>query len=199
MIGPPGKRLQVILLDTRFFRSPLRKGDKRVGGPYYPDADPKKSMLGETQWRWLEQRFCDPADIRLVVSSIQFVASASGQECWSNLPGERERMLRLIRSTKAEGVIFLSGDRHWSEVSATNSQMPYPIYDVTCSSLNQLHARGTPTENRFRVIPTTFHRENYGLMTINWDTSDPTIAISIRDIQGISQINLNLSRSTLEF
>ena len=50
--GPRGKRLQVILLDTRYFRGPLKKGDRRVGGPYYPNDDKNITMLGEAQWKW---------------------------------------------------------------------------------------------------------------------------------------------------
>ena len=162
IFGPAGKRLQVILLDTRFFRSPLKKGERRVGGPYYPDDDADKTMLGDAQWRWLGEQLRQPAEVRLIVSSIQFVAQDAGQECWANLPLERERMLSLIRDTKAGGVVFISGDRHWSEVSASVEKTPYPIYDITCSSLNQLHPRGTPTDNRYRVSQTTYHRENYG-------------------------------------
>lgn len=197
ILGPDGKRLQIILLDTRYFRSPLKKGEKRVGGPYYPDDTAAKTMLGETQWRWLETQLRQPADIRLIVSSIQFAASAAGQECWANLPRERARMLDLLKSSKAEGVIIISGDRHWSEVSAIRDDVPYPIYDVTCSSLNQLHTRGTPTENRFRVNSKTYHRENYGVIKIDWNAADPLITISIRDIQGTPKIETVLTLQTL--
>ena len=54
VFGPAGKRVQIILLDTRYFRSPLKpapKGDPR--GPYLPTDDPTATMLGDTQWGWL--------------------------------------------------------------------------------------------------------------------------------------------------
>lgn len=195
--GPKGKRLQVILLDTRYFRSPLKKGPRRVGGPYYPDADPGKTMLGETQWRWLEELLRQPAEFRLIVSSIQFVPSDAGQECWANLPRERNRLLKLIESTRAEGIVFISGDRHWSELSMLADETPYPIYDVTCSSLNQLHERGTPTENLYRMEKPTYHRENYGLLTIDWDSPDPKLTFQIRDVKGKPVIEHEISRHEL--
>ncbi|MCS7465839.1 alkaline phosphatase family protein [Stieleria sp. ICT_E10.1] len=195
--GPEGKRLQVILLDTRFFRSPLKKGERRVGGPYEPDDDAEKSMLGDAQWRWLGEQLRQPADVRLIVSSIQFVAQDAGQECWANLPLERDRMLNLIRDTRADRVVFISGDRHWSEVSALVEKTPYPIYDITCSSLNQLHKRGTPTDNRYRVSESTYHRENYGLLTIGWQGDDPTLTFQIRDLERNPVIEQTLTLSDL--
>ncbi|MCA9140342.1 MAG: alkaline phosphatase family protein [Planctomycetales bacterium] len=197
VFGPAGKRVQVILLDTRYFRSPLKIGERRVGGPYYPDSTAGKTMLGEDQWHWLERQLQEPAEIRLIISSIQFVPSDSGQECWANLPRERQRMLNLINTTKANGVVFISGDRHWSEVSRTNNSAGYPIYDITCSSLNQLHSRGTPTANDFRVGTQTYHRENYGLLTIDWNGSNPVLAFSIRDLLGKPVIQQTISLGDL--
>lgn len=53
IIGPPGRSVQIILLDVRWFRSPLKITDQR-GAPgkerYLPDPDPAKTMLGDTQW-----------------------------------------------------------------------------------------------------------------------------------------------------
>jgi len=188
VFGPSGKRLQVIMLDTRFFRSPLKKGEKRVGGSWVPDEDPSKSMLGEAQWNWLEEQLLEPADVRIIASSIQFVAEDAGQETWSNLPTEKRRMLDLLKTTNAKGAIFISGDRHWSELSALSDDVPYRIYDFTSSSFNQLHGRGTPTANRFRFLPETYHKENYGVIRIDWDPPTPVATLEIRDLRGEVQL-----------
>jgi len=74
IIGPPGMRVQIILLDLRWFRSPLKASDHR-GAPgkerYVPDPDPAKTMLGPVQWTWLSGELRKPAEIRLIVSSTQ--------------------------------------------------------------------------------------------------------------------------------
>lgn len=195
--GPTGKRVQVILLDTRYFRSPLKRGEKRrVGGPYVPDDSPNKTMLGETQWQWLEEQLKAPAEFRIVATSIQCVAEDAGQETWSNLPKERDRFFKLITDTKAAGVILISGDRHWAELSKFDEGVPYAIHDLTSSSFNQLHARGTPTDNRFRVSPTTFHQENFGAITVDWK-ADPQITLEVRDMKGQPQITKSLKLSEL--
>lgn len=197
MLGPEGRRVQVLMLDTRYFRGPLKTGERRVGGPYYPEQDPSVPMLGEAQWEWLEAQLRKPAELRLIVSSIQFLAEAAGQETWSNLPGERRRLIDLISETGAAGVIFLSGDRHWSEFSRQDEGVPYPLHDFTSSSFNQLHPRGTPTENRWRFSETTWHRENYGLLAIDWEASPPAVTVSVRGLEGKTRLEHRLSLDEL--
>jgi alkaline phosphatase D len=89
VFGPPGRRVQVILLDTRFFRSALKPTDQR-GAPgkerYVPDPDPTKTMLGAAQWAWLAEQLTVPAELRLLVSSIQVVADGHGWERWGISP-----------------------------------------------------------------------------------------------------------------
>ena len=195
--GPPGREVQIILLDTRYFRSPLKRGDKRrTGGPYVPDPDPDKTMLGEAQWNWLEDQLRQPAALRIIASSIQFLATDAGQETWSNLPTERARMLKLLSETSAEHVIFLSGDRHWSEISRLDAGVPYPLYDITSSSLNQPHPRGTPTENAHRFSRTTIHKENFGMLLIEWGRT-PSVTMEIRDIVGELRIQHKIPLSQL--
>jgi len=194
--GEPGQRVQVILLDTRYHRSSLKTGERRVGGPYNPDDDPTKTMLGEEQWAWLERQLKQPADLRLIGSGIQIIAEAAGQETWSNLPHERKRLFDLIQKTQANGVILLSGDRHWSELSVESDLGPYPIYDLTSSSINQKHPRGTPTQNRFRALPTTWHEENFGKISINW--TDRQIEMQIVNAQGEVPIKKTLSLNDLQ-
>ena len=195
--GPAGKRVQVLLLDTRYFRGPLQKGNQRVGGSYVPTNDSSVPLLGQAQWKWLEQQLRAPAEVRILVSSIQCLAADAGQECWANLPHERRRLFQLIDRTEAEGLLIISGDRHWAELAAVTDEVPYPLYELTASSFNQLHPRGTPTANRNRADPRTYHRENFGSLTIDWTRSDPRLEFRILDLQGKTQIEKSLSLSEL--
>ena len=200
IVGPMGRRVQIILLDTRYFRGPLKKGPRRVGGPYYPNLDPAVPMLGEAQWKWLEAQLRQPTELRLIVSSIQFIAEAAGQETWSNLPGERQRMIDLIAETRANGVVFLSGDRHWADLSRLEqgeSGAPYPLYDLTSSSLNQPHKRGTPTDNRYRAVEKTYHQVNYGVIEVDWEAREPSVRFVIKDLQGAERIERVVLLKTL--
>ena len=65
------------MLDTRYFRSPLKPTDEmnaRGKERWIPDEDPSKTMLGDAQWAWLENELKRPAELRLIVSSIQVLS-----------------------------------------------------------------------------------------------------------------------------
>ena len=96
-----------------------------------------------------------------------------------------------------EPVLLISGDRHWAELSVESSASAYPIYDLTSSSLNQVHPRGTPTANRFRSQPTTYHRENFGAIRIDWEAVDPSIELQILDLAGEVKLGHTLRLSEL--
>jgi alkaline phosphatase D len=189
--GPEGKRTQVIMLDTRYFRSPLERVPKEQaaqGGTAVPTHDRSKTMLGEDQWQWLKGVLREPAELRLLVSSIQFAAEACGGESWANFPHEQRRMVDLIRETKANGVVVLSGDRHWCEMSCLTKDAPYPLYDLTASSLTQVHPRGTPTPNGNRILEKTYHLPNVGTLDVDWAAADPALTLRIVDVEGKTQI-----------
>jgi len=80
IFGPEGKRVQVIMLDTRWFRGPLRKmtkedvkearaKTKKKVGRYLPDDESDSSMLGDEQWAWLIEELKKPAELRLLVKT----------------------------------------------------------------------------------------------------------------------------------
>jgi alkaline phosphatase D len=194
--GPPGRRVQIILLDTRSFRSPLRRGDfPEDEGRYLPDASPEKTMLGAAQWKWLEEQLRRPAELRLVGSSIQVVPEEQKWEKWANFPHERQRLFEVVRRTAARGVIFLSGDRHLAELSATASGTPYPFFDLTSSGLNVANLRTVPHEpNRYRANQVNWS-DNFGLVEVNWSSADPLLSLQIRDAAGdiLFQRKLRLS------
>jgi len=182
IIDIDGNRLQFILLDTRFFRSELvKKAVREEGeGRYEPNNRKGSTILGDAQWTWLEEQLRKPADIRLIVSSIQVVPEDHAWECWNNFPHERKRLFNLIKSTKAEGVLFLTGDRHMAELSKlTNTPARYPLYDLTSSGLNMGRGGHWPEPNRHR-IGEQFFENNFGLVIIDW-AKDPRITLEVRD------------------
>ena len=197
--GPPGKRVQVIMLDTRYFRSDLKEKPVKVRneGPYLPNDDPNATILGEAQWAWLEKQLEVPAEFRLVVSSIQVVAEQHGWEKWMNIPKERERLFNLIKKTKANGVVFLSGDRHLAELSLLYDALEYPTFDLTSSGLNQGARFPRPFEQNQARVATMNWGDNFGLVTIDWSLPDPEISLQIRDVAGDIRIQQKISLSTL--
>ncbi len=200
VFGPEGRRVQVILLDTRWFRSVLKREEKDDGvpGPYVPNPDPAGTILGEAQWLWFAEQLRVPAELRIVASSIQVVAEDHGYEKWANLPRERAKLLRTLRASRATGVVFVSGDRHLAEVSMTDEgDLGYPVYDVTASALNRSSKSWRRYEaNRHRVATMNWG-DNFGVIEVDWAAADPAVRLQIRDSSGEVTINTKILLSTL--
>ncbi len=104
----------------------------------------------------------------------------------------------MIRSTSAKGVVFLSGDRHWCEMSRFSDGAPYPLYDLTASSMTQIHQRGTPTPNKNRLLPQTYHQPNVGTLDIDWTRPDVPLTLRILDVDGRARIEKMIQLSELQ-
>ena len=164
--GPAGKQIKVILLDARYHRGSKGRG----------------KILGRAQWRWLENELRDSrASLHLIVSGIQVIPMDHKYEKWANFPAARERLIQIIAKLKTPGVIFLSGDRHFAEISmAPDTAAGYPIYDVTSSGLTHSYLEYEGEPNRYRVGD-MFTDLNFGMIEIDWDAKPVSVDLQIRD------------------
>ncbi|MBL7817638.1 MAG: alkaline phosphatase family protein [Saprospiraceae bacterium] len=177
-IKTKGGTVKIIVLDTRYFRSDLTKSanpKRRYDANTYGEG----TMLGDTQWAWLTNELThSQADFNLIMSSVQVFSDEHGYEKWGNMPHEVDKLLNTIRTSKAKGVIILSGDRHISEFSKRNTEgVPYPLIDFTSSGLTHASEGNTSEPNRYRVgsiVP----KISYGLLL--FDFKNKTVRMQIR-------------------
>ncbi|WP_130287094.1 alkaline phosphatase D family protein [Aquimarina brevivitae] len=181
IIEKPGGSIKIILLDTRYFRSPLVR-DRQSGKRYQPTTDPSATVLGATQWQWLAKEIANNySDFMIIVSSIQYLSGEHEFESWSNFPKERNKMMALLEKHKARNVIFLSGDRHISEFSVYQPDgLSYPLVDFTSSGLTHDYTDFTGESNRHRVgkviaIP------SFGLLKFDLTTYQVTMEMRGKD------------------
>ncbi len=181
-VGPPGRRVQVLLLDDRWFRSPWRRTDQRDAPGrerYLPDADPGKTLLGEAQWAWLAQQLREPAQLRFIVSGIQVLATGHGWESWSLLPRERQRLFDTIAHAGAGGVVLLSGDRHFGAFYRETEGVPYPLVEMTASGWTHTWAGVREAgPNRLGEPYTGLH---FGVADIDWDRRELALGLVGQD------------------
>ena len=187
MLGPREKRIQLILLDTRYFRGTLveQKLTKKCPNTNYgKQLNPDVSLLGHAQWEWLSQELKRSAKLRIIVSSIQVIPDEHCWEKWSNFPLEKEKLFDLIAKSKAKGVLFISGDRHLAEVSTIkHNEIDYPIFEITSSGMNT-RMYGEGEQNRYRLSKDNFRENNYGLIEIHWEHSSPMLSLQLHNKAG---------------
>jgi alkaline phosphatase D len=183
LFGPAGKRVQVILLDTRWNLS--RPKAKAPNTEKHKLAAPvPATLLGAEQWKWLEQQLIEPADVRLIVSPLQVEADAAGTDGWASMPAARRRLYALLKETGANGVILLSGHRRGAAIYRNDKALSYPLYEVTSSSLNRPlpDTPAPPVEPDPARLQPLYHGANFGMINIDWQAK--TVGLEIRDETG---------------
>ena len=177
-----GISIQMIFLDTRFFRDALLPTDEK-GAPgkerYIPHTDTSLTMLGEGQWTWLQEQLDKEVDHKIIVTSIHFLAMGHGWEAWKTLPHERQRLIDLVDQSSSE-VLFISGDRHRGGLYQFSTQSGKVISEMTSSSLNLAFANDEE-DGPLRSGP-TFVQENYGEILLDKLTN--TLTVNLKDNQG---------------
>jgi len=198
------KTLQIILLDNRTFRSNLLEYSGGVNDDdrytysldYAPHTNSDSTLLGNEQWIWLEKELQKNADLRLICSGTQFGIEYNGYEAWANFPHEQQKFIDLIKQTNANGVVFLTGDVHYAEISKIEEEGIYPIYDFTSSGLSSTWEFSTPNNNR---IKGPIMENHFGLLTINWEEIDPKINMEVWDISNTLRFKHSILLSNISF
>ena len=211
VFGPPGQRVQVILPDMRYNRTPLvplelggvdyeawakqRMAEGReLPGPYQRNPDHHATMLGERQWQWLERQLEVPAELRLFGSSLQVLADFTGWESWANFARDRDRLFDGIRRKRANGVLFLSGDIHYAEMSKLDLNVPYTLWDLTSSGLTEEWRVATPNANRASAVVSD---ANFGFVDVDWRGADTRLNLGIVDAKGTPRLAFELALADL--
>jgi alkaline phosphatase D len=167
--------LAFFLVDNRYYR-----------WPWYSDS---AQMLGERQMRWLT------AGLRRSKASFKFVAFGNQVlntfderiEYHSNyhnlFPAERRRLLKAIYEHDIRNVVFLSGDRHFSEFSRIDSTGEPTLYELTASPY-----KSTPTSwaipepsNTARVEGSRFAWPNFGYLEVTGPPGRRKLSMTIRN------------------
>ncbi len=168
---------QVILLDTRSFRSALKKVDNPAvtsSAKIVSNDNKKATVLGDDQWEWFERQLRKPADIRIIVSSIPLISDDLTTDGWVGFPGEKDRFFELIRRTQAHNLFVVSGGRNWS-VAKKEIKGWGTLYDFTSGGLTAIDSN----ESTKSLTADTLKAENFGLLSVDW--SRKKMEIQIRD------------------
>jgi alkaline phosphatase D len=102
-----------------------------------------------------------------------------GRDAWGNFPLERKKLFDLIGEKKADGVIILSGDVHFSEISKTD-EGPYPLLDFTSSALAAPSTGNEKLANSLRISK-KYAEVNFGLVEIDWN-AQPAPLVTLKAV-----------------
>lgn len=126
--------VEFFMLDVRWHRSPNRATD-----------GPEKTMLGQKQLEWLKRSLKQStAKIKLLASGSEWQTKGHA-DSWTSFEQERRLIWDWLEKEKIPGVIFLSGDRHFSAGYHIRNLWP----EFTAGPL------GSPNERNAKAVVTT--------------------------------------------
>lgn len=198
VVGEGAHKIRIILPDLRYSRDPidsvghlgyLASRQFKDMGPYNKSQG---SMMAEAQWQWLEQELQKPEPIKIIGSSLQILADFTGWEAWNNFD-DKNRLVQIIKKHQVNGVLIVSGDTHWGEISRLDEGVDYPLWDITSSGLTEEWKNASP--NKQRVSATT-SEVNYGFMSIDWQ-NDPIIHFGLKDVEGATVMENTITLTSI--
>lgn len=169
------------LLDDRTWRS-----EDRMPSNIYGQPNPEKRMLGAEQMNWLKQSLLySNATFKVIVVGSQVLNPVSPFDKLANFPVEYNELMGFLEDQKVNGVMFLTGDRHHSEVIRVARTNNYPLYDITVSPLTSgTHKFGGPEkDNPYRVFGLD-QKQNYGRISVSGARGERKFTVAFVGVGG---------------
>ena len=185
------------LMDNRYFRS-ANKMPAQVNG----QNNSKKKYLGETQMDWLKNALISSTrKVKFIVGGGQWLNESNPYECFTNYSYEFDELVNFIKDNKIEGVIFLSGDRHFSEMITYEKGSSYTLYDITSSPLTSgvKSNMGRELENPARVEGTLLNENNFIRVSVKGSDTSREIYVEAFDKEGKLRWEYRIPISSLKF
>ncbi len=188
--------VDVFLTDDRFFRSEDDMPDSINGS-----ASKDKHFFGPMQMEWLKNALeFSSATFKIIVVGSQVLNPLSKAECMQQYSYEYHELLNFIQNQKLNGVLFLSGDRHHSEIIKRDFPGYYPLYDVTISpyTAGVSKASGIEKNNPFRIAGTLVENQNFGKISVTGSKENRNMKIEFIGIKGEQLCNFTINSNELK-
>jgi len=187
--------VDLFLTDGRWWRSPDWMKDSVNGRP-----NPEKQMLGRQQMDWLKNSLLySNAPFKIIVSGSQVLNTVSPYDKLLDFPTEYAELMNFLHDNKINGVLFLTGDRHHSEIIKTHRSGTYPLFDITVSPLTSgTHAFGGPEKNNpFRVLGID-EKQNYAKFVFTGPRGDRKLSVQFFGVKGEKLGDWSISEKELK-
>lgn len=159
------------MLDNRWYRTP---------------QSAEGTILGEKQLTWLIDALrTSKASINFICVGGQVVSDVAGFENHAVFGAERKKILRLIDDYDIQNVVFLTGDRHHSEVSKYTTPDGDDIYDITASPITSGAYDHSKEKNTFRLKKDAIIGENnYAVLEVTGKRKNRKLKVVFKDAKG---------------
>jgi alkaline phosphatase D len=152
--------VEIFLMDDRY-----HKHSPQVHGDVSPETG---RIWGEGQLAWLMRGLrASTAPVKCIANGTQILARDDrGEGHFQEAQGELRQLLEVLEEARIGGVIFLTGDRHYTEVNRQEQPGGALLVEFTSSPLQQGQEIG-PLERRQANQVWGMSGNSYGLVTVD--------------------------------
>ncbi|MBX7240728.1 MAG: alkaline phosphatase family protein [Bacteroidia bacterium] len=182
---------EFFMTDDRYFRSPdtLQDGEN-------------KAFLGKEQLQWLVNSLKKSnASFKIIAIGTQYLnpnPEPRKEGYWKDYNTEATYLINEIQKEKIEGVLFLTGDVHYTVLSRLNPPGFYPVYDLTVSALTSIQNPFFGTKSELRMPGTFVWNHNFALLKFSGEENKRVMTIEVRDKWGIRRWKRKINASDLQ-
>jgi alkaline phosphatase D len=149
------------MLDVRYHRWPNKATD-----------DGGKTMLGAGQLAWLKRELlASKAKVKFVASGSEWQTD-SQPDSWKSFDRERQEIWRFIRDNGIKGIVFLSGDRHFTAAY----QIQKRFIEVTTGPIGSGNAK---TKNVPEMILHHNDGKFYCVFDVDTTAAEPALVLEV--------------------
>jgi alkaline phosphatase D len=147
-------------------------------------------MFGAAQMEWLKNALRQSKDnrninFRLIANGSQMLNPIARVDGFVNYSVEYKELLAFLATEKINGVVFLSGDMHHTEIIKLDRKGTYPLYDITCSPLTAGTHKFPSADARhpYRVLGID-EKQNYGRISFTGKGLERKLHVQFKGVQG---------------
>jgi alkaline phosphatase D len=187
--------MDLFLMDDRWWRSADDMKDSVNGKP-----NPAKTLWGKQQLQWLKNSLLySRAPFKIIATGSQVLNPVSPYDKLLDFPAEYYELMDFLKENKINGVLFLTGDRHHTEIIKVNREGTYPLYDITASPLTSgTHKFDGPEKNNpFRVLGID-EKQNYARFHFSGERNKRKLNVEFLGIKGEKLGEWSISENDLK-
>jgi alkaline phosphatase D len=179
---------EFFLLDNRFFKSP---NDRKTG---------EKTILGKQQLEWLIDALTSSnASFKIIAIGGQVLNTSARFENYECYKEEKDYLLDQIKKNSLKGVLFLSGDRHFTELSKISISETQQLYDWTVSPLTSgISTSYKEDTNTNRIDGSLFAENCFGIISFSGNAQNRQMKLTLFNKEGKELWNKIILKKELE-
>jgi alkaline phosphatase D len=192
--------VDIFMLDDRWWRTNDAISDSLNGQP-----NKEKTMFGKQQMDWLKSALSQSKTngaitFRIIATGSQMLNPVTPYDCFNQFPAEYADFMNFLKEEKIPGVLFLTGDRHHTEVIKVERDGAYPLYDVTASPLTSgTHKFSGPEKNNPYRVMGIDELKNFGKVSVSGKRNERVMTFEFFGTKGDKLGEWSVSEKELKF